>query len=792
MSRRTAGAQPALAGVAALTSLVTLWSWGSFQERPDDYFGTLVFGLMVLTGAGMATRALRFPVVVTVAAQLLVLMLLANLVWGSGVLPTPDSVRTTLSALLDAVESARTFAAPVPQSAATTAPLLVLGALACHLLVDLTAVTLGRVPLAGLPLLTVYSLPVSVLDRPISWVYFALGAAGFLGMLVLQERDRVIRWGRSLDGYTDWTAIGGRTGSTPTTAVSATAITLGVLLPLMIPTLDLSVFDRGDGQGTGGDRRIKITNPLADLRRDLVQPENVALLQARTDNRNPSYLRISVLSLYTGETWTPGGRDLDEGQELDGEIPVPTGLDDSVPRTEERWELSATERLESRWLPAPRYVTAVEAGDEWRYDAETLDFHVADNDDDSAGLDYSLTALDLDLDPRAMADAAAAPGELTSEYTRLPEDFPASVEQLAEDVAGDAPTDFEKAVALQAFFQDNFTYSTDIQPGNGSSDLVQFLSEGDRKGYCEQFAAAMAVMARSLDVPARVSVGLLDGKRVQGTRDQWVFGSRDMHAWPEIYLEGFGWVMFEPTPTQHTKRLPSYSRGIGPDEAPSVAPSSSGPSAGPSSASPRPTRSDPGAQSADTAQDDDRDRNVLLPSLFGGGGTLLLLGALALVPRTVRRRRTANRWRSGDPAEAGWAELRDVAVDLAVPWPTGRSPRAGAHRLALHFGAPLSDDTPERPAKGPRENPVATEAVQRLATLLEENRYAPPGGPAADLDEVRELVATCTAALRGGATRRARRRADWWPRSVVQRGATGIARPVISRRPTQGVVDNLG
>ena len=66
----------------------------------------------------------------------------------------------------------------------------------------------------------------------------------------------------------------------------------------------------------------------------------------------------------------------------------------------------------------------------------------------------------------------------------------------------------------------------------------RFLSEGDggRIGYCEQFASAMAVMARTLGIPARVAVGFLEPDQVGN--DTWEYSSHDLHAWPELYFAG--------------------------------------------------------------------------------------------------------------------------------------------------------------------------------------------------------------------------------------------------------------
>ena len=90
------------------------------------------------------------------------------------------------------------YAAPVPRSVPPIDPLLIAGGAACMLLVDIIAGTLRRVPLAGLPLLTIYSIPVSLLGGGVSWIIFTLTTVGFLLMLYLQESRQIARWGRPL------------------------------------------------------------------------------------------------------------------------------------------------------------------------------------------------------------------------------------------------------------------------------------------------------------------------------------------------------------------------------------------------------------------------------------------------------------------------------------------------------------------------------------------------------------------------------------------------------------------
>jgi hypothetical protein len=89
-------------------------------------------------------------------------------------------------------------------------------------------------------------------------------------------------------------------------------------------------------------------------------------------------------------------------------------------------------------------------------------------------------------------------------------------------------------------------------------------------------------------------------------------------------------------------------------------------------------------------------------------------------------------------------------------------------------------------------NPEAVESLGRIVQALELSRYAPAGQPVADIEEMRGCAESCIEALRAGVTPRARRRATWWPRSVLFGSARGPVMPTARVRPGQGIVDNLG
>jgi transglutaminase-like putative cysteine protease len=129
-------------------------------------------------------------------------------------------------------------------------------------------------------------------------------------------------------------------------------------------------------------------------------------------------------------------------------------------------------------------------------------------------------------------------------YYELPSGVPDSARNLARQVTANAATPFDRAIALQNFFRDNFTYNTNVQLDDSNNAIDVFLR--DREGFCQQFAGTFAVMARSVGLPARVAVGYTPGDL--GTDGRYHVFGRHAHAWPEVWFDGIGWVAFEPTP----------------------------------------------------------------------------------------------------------------------------------------------------------------------------------------------------------------------------------------------------
>ncbi|MGH3651199.1 MAG: transglutaminaseTgpA domain-containing protein, partial [Acidimicrobiia bacterium] len=159
-------------------------------------------------------------------------------------------------------------------------------------------------------------------------------------------------------------------------------------------------------------------------------------------------------------------------------------------------------------------------------------------------------------------------------YLALPEDTPSGIGSLARSVTTGRTTDFEAAWMLQSWFRDGgeFTYSTEVTTGHGALVLEDWLTDDTspnyRTGYCEQFAAAMGVLARSLGIPSRVVWGFTPGS-VDET-GLIIVRDTNAHAWVELWIEPYGWYPFDPTPraeqTGFELQPPSVTAGLDPTD----------------------------------------------------------------------------------------------------------------------------------------------------------------------------------------------------------------------------------
>ena len=386
-----------IAGIALLAAWTTVLSWRVLTEDFGEVAIPLLLIGVVLGGAGALARWSRLPGLAIVAGQLVLGGLLVLGTTTGSPIPTPSNVDTFMAALSDALETSRSYAAPVQSGVPPVHPLLLIGGTLVVLLVDLIACTMRRAPVAGLVLLAAYTLPVAVTGDAVSWWLFAVIAGLFLTLVFIQHSDHVTSWGRAPDGEKGSFSV--RTGAIGNTALAlgATAIALAVVVPVAVPTMSMSVFE-GNGPGT---REVEVQDPMVDLRRDLRRGEDIPLLWVTTLGPKPTYLRISVLSRFSGSQWTPGDREIPESQAATGALPPLDGVALDVPRREFKYDVRVGPDFASTWLPTAAQTTRIAAGNDWRYDLNTRDVIAAREGITTADSTYDYTGVQLDLRRRA-------------------------------------------------------------------------------------------------------------------------------------------------------------------------------------------------------------------------------------------------------------------------------------------------------------------------------------------------------------------------------------------------------
>ncbi len=138
--------------------------------------------------------------------------------------------------------------------------------------------------------------------------------------------------------------------------------------------------------------------------------------------------------------------------------------------------------------------------------------------------------------------------KVASQYTSLPDnpEMP-EISTLAKQVTSPYANRYDQVVAIEKYLKDNYIYDLDIPIQTEDTDSVAYFLFEEKRGYCEHFASAMAVMARSVGIPARVVTGYSGGSYNPFTA-LWEIKQSDAHAWVEINFGNAGWVPFDPTP----------------------------------------------------------------------------------------------------------------------------------------------------------------------------------------------------------------------------------------------------
>jgi len=514
-----------------------------------------------------------------------------------------------------------------------------------------------------------------------------------------------------------------------------------------------------EGQRPSGDLLANNVDPLINLGRDLRSNGSDPFLTYYTSASKAPYLRTQVIKELTTERWEPT-EDLFH-TDYSGDVAVNNNFS-LLSSSEEIVQMTWPRGNRNPLLPLPdrsNLVSGIQGDWQW-----TLETSVARLSGDalSATGDITVAYAPLNITPEMVEyldqRRIGTNDFISSDYTQLPQDSDNALQPMLEQALeeaydqGSTPrTNLEKAVALQDFFRSgNFVYSerTPLREGydGANAEVVKaFLNR--RQGYCVHFASAMALLAREAGIPSRIAVGYAPGVATGETMavdnsdaatslasllepgtelKGYEVSGQQAHAWPELYLDGLGWVPFEPTPGRGY--TPTYAPGPTSTAAPQESTAPEVPTS--RSTPPRSESPDPTPQATTGSSSRDGSTAIWLAPLA------ILLAAAGLCVGPWRRQSTRQKRlalvRSGAPdaAQALWAELLSVGMDAGV--------EAGVHESVGDYLVRLADD-----------HPRLAKPLQLLQAAIEQSFYAGRHVPAGDAPELLDALHEVQSQLRG-------------------------------------------
>ncbi len=137
------------------------------------------------------------------------------------------------------------------------------------------------------------------------------------------------------------------------------------------------------------------------------------------------------------------------------------------------------------------------------------------------------------------------PPEIVDRFIQLPPEFSPQVAGLAQALTADATTPYAKAKAIETYLR-TIPYNDAIPAPPAGVDPLEYFLFDIQQGYCDYYATAMAMMLRSVGVPARAVSGYAEGI-YDPEAGVYFITERDAHTWVEVFFPEYGWIEFEPT-----------------------------------------------------------------------------------------------------------------------------------------------------------------------------------------------------------------------------------------------------
>lgn len=570
------------------------------------------------------------------------------------VVPTTDGVLDIGAAVVNAPKAILTTVLPAPADGELLVLVSVCVWVAAFAGAEL-ALRTRTVSLPALPALLMLVVPVVLgVDGPGSNVAVATGVIGAVGLLLLiRAPERRAPMGTALVGV-------------PIVVVLASVA--GLLGPDLPGAQGKSPPDLRELVDIPPAQRLTGISPLDRISAWLMSPD-LPMFSVDGPSAPDRFWRLTVLDRFDGSTWYP----VNDLRPTAGRVPEPPS-DGEPPALTSVVNHVTLRDLGDVWLPGPDRPTEVKAP------GLNLRVHpgsgvIASGSGLRTGTRYEIDARIPALDPDRLQYLPVAEDPANTalpETDALGRPIPAleSLREKATVATAGSTFPYQQALRLAGWLRTNYRYDISAVPGHSYRNL-QFFLENTKEGTSEQFAAAFAVMARTLNLPTRIAVGFSPGREgANGVRE---VRSGDIVAWPEVEFEGVGWVPFFPTPGQ------ASDTGVR-KQAPEEKAPTAGTPAKPASRAEKDrqiadqSRPEPAPDAAKRpAAHSDGIHWWLIAAAGAGTGVLGYLLLAASGPVLTRRRR-----RRGGPREqiiGAWRQINDDLVRAGMR--TGRSLTVG-------------------------------------------------------------------------------------------------------------------
>ncbi|WP_437528331.1 transglutaminaseTgpA domain-containing protein [Sorangium sp. So ce726] len=340
----------------------------------------------------------------------------------------------------------------------------------------------------------------------------------------------------------------GRSFLAVTCLLSIPIFVFTALLFVIFPRVGLSLLllNRGHtGRMIGFSGKVDL-GAVGVLRSDpkLAMRVEIPELPEPPPPRLTMHLRGTALDAYDGRTWTQSETFKRPTESDAGLVPIERYPDPAVEPVM-RIDL---EPIDPPVIFLPPNATGLRLKHRGQLgvDANTMAYRGPEGElryqpTDDRGLVY-----DVFLSRKRAPTFQRLPGSERRRYLDLPKDLPSRVVDLAQQWTQGVDRPADRARAIQEHLRTEYRYDLASPSGADPQPLDHFLFESKR-GHCEFYSTAMAILLRAVDVPTRNVTGFVGGTYNRFGRF-YAVRQGDAHSWVEVYLDGEGWMTFDPTP----------------------------------------------------------------------------------------------------------------------------------------------------------------------------------------------------------------------------------------------------